>query len=47
MYFRQQALAFFERARGLRKEGDKHRQRIMAILSGDGLFGFEEPEPTV
>lgn len=44
-FFRQEALAFFRREGGLRKEREQARRKIMGLLEGGGLFGFEEPEP--
>jgi hypothetical protein len=44
-YFRQEALAFFQREGNLRKDREQARRKIMRLLAETGLFGFSEPEP--
>jgi hypothetical protein len=44
-FFREQALGFFQREGKLRKDREQARRKIIGLLQGDGLFGFEEPEP--
>lgn len=44
-FFQEQALAFFKREDRLRADREKARRKIMGLLEGDGLFGFQEPEP--
>jgi hypothetical protein len=43
-YFRAEALAFFRREDRLKAAKEQARRKIMGLLQGGGLFGFEEPE---
>jgi hypothetical protein len=43
-FFVEQARAFFEREKGLKKARAEYRKRMLALLE-TGLFGFVEPEP--
>jgi hypothetical protein len=43
-YFRAEALAFFRREDRLNSAREQARRKIMGLLQGGGLFGFEEPE---
>jgi len=43
--FREQTLAFFQRVRKLKASREEARRKIMELLAGGGLFGFQEPDP--
>ena len=44
-YFRESALKFFNLEKKLRADRETARRKIVAMLSGGGLFGWDEPEP--
>jgi len=44
-FFRQEATSFFKREKGLRKDREQARRKIVQLLEPNSLFGFQEPEP--